>query len=107
MRTAADYQRAIRQGRRYRTHTLVAHYWCCEPSSQPARVGFSVSRQVGNSVVRHRVSRRLRHVSREQLASLPDGSLLVIRATPSAADADSQQLGHDLDHALRALRGSR
>jgi ribonuclease P protein component len=66
-----------------------------------------VSKAVGGSVVRHRVARRLRHLVRDRLDLLPDGSALVVRALPASAKASSAALGADLDRALaRALRRS-
>ena len=62
-----------------------------------------VGRTVGNSVVRHRVIRRLRHLVRDRLALLPAGSLLVVRALPPAALASSADLGRDLDSAFAKL----
>jgi ribonuclease P protein component len=73
------------------------------PGSAP-RVGFVVSKAVGNSVVRHRVTRRLRHLFRDRLGTVRPGCTLVVRALPSAAEADSADLGSDLDSALRRLR---
>lgn len=70
----------------------------------PTRVGFVVSKAVGNSVVRHRVTRRLRHLVRDRLGTLPSGCTLVVRALPPAAAAVSADLGGDLDAALRRLR---
>jgi ribonuclease P protein component len=65
-----------------------------------------VSKAVGNSVVRHGVVRRLRHVVAARLADLPPGSRLVVRALPASATASSAALAADLDAALRrALRG--
>ena len=69
----------------------------------PARAGFVVSRAVGNAVTRNLVTRRLRHLVRDRLGSLPAGSRLVIRALPSAAERSSEVLGRDLDDALRRL----
>jgi ribonuclease P protein component len=68
------------------------------------RVGFVVSKAVGNSVTRHRVVRRLRHLIRERLGTLPVRCSLIVRALPSAAAASSAELGQDLDAALRRLR---
>jgi len=66
-----------------------------------------VSKAVGGSVVRHAVARRLRHLVRPRLVSLPAGSRLVVRALPDSATASSDQLAVDLDAALeRALRKS-
>jgi ribonuclease P protein component len=69
-----------------------------------SKVGFVVSKAVGNSVVRHRVSRKLRHVARDRLDALPAGTSLVVRALPAAAEASSAELADDLDSALRRLR---
>lgn len=77
------------------------------PGSDP-RAGFVVSKAVGNSVVRHAVVRRLRHVVGPRLDVLPEGARLVVRALPDAAAASSSALGADLDLALeRALRTAR
>lgn len=67
------------------------------------RVGFVVSKAVGGSVVRHQVARRLRHLMRDRLVELPDGSDVVVRALAPAATASSAELGADLDAALRRL----
>jgi ribonuclease P protein component len=79
----------------------VTHYLALDPAAGDplpvARAGFVVGRAVGGSVVRHRTVRRLRHLVRDRLRLLPAGSLLVVRALPPAAEADSAQLGRDLD----------
>ena len=74
-----------------------------QPSGRPARVGFVVSKAVGNAVVRNRVKRRLRHLTREQLpalAVLPGSAVLVVRALPASATASQAELHADL---LRCL----
>jgi ribonuclease P protein component len=73
-------------------------------TGSPVRVGFVVSKAVGNSVVRHRVSRRLRHLVGDRLGTLAPGSTLVVRALPAAATASSAELGSDLDAAVRKLK---
>jgi ribonuclease P protein component len=75
------------------------------------RAGLVVSKAVGGSVVRHRVSRRLRHLLAPRLSTLPAGSLLVVRALPPSASASSAELAEDLDSglnsALRKASGAR
>jgi ribonuclease P protein component len=69
------------------------------------RAGFVVGKSVGNSVVRHRVTRRLRAVVLDQLDRLPATADLVVRARPEAADATSADLRRDLSAGLdRVLR---
>jgi ribonuclease P protein component len=72
------------------------------------RVGFVVGKAVGNSVVRHQVTRRLRAVVLDELPRLPACADLVVRARPEAAAATSQQLRADLRSGLdRVLSSSR
>lgn len=55
--------------------------------------------------MRHRVTRRLRHLVASRLPALPVDALLVVRALPPAAAASSAELADDLDAGLRsALR---
>jgi ribonuclease P protein component len=79
------------------------------PDAPPAgaRAGFVVGRSVGNSVVRHRVTRRLRAVVRDELHRLPARADLVVRARPEAADASSAVLHRDLSSGLDRLLGDR
>ncbi|MCU1616523.1 MAG: ribonuclease protein component [Frankiales bacterium] len=64
------------------------------------RAGFVVGKAVGNSVVRHRVTRRLRAVLLEELPRLPATADVVVRARPEAATATTQQLHRDLRSGL-------
>ncbi len=115
-----DYRAVLRgDGRRHRrragTDLLVVHASLPVPGpsdpespaapspTRPPRVGFVVSRAVGNSVVRHRVVRRLRALVAERIGRLPAGADLVVRAQPAAAAATSAQLGSDLDSALERV----
>ena len=104
LRTAADFAAVIKAGRRAGTRLLVVHALVEDRPSVP-QAGFVVSGKVGNSVVRHRVTRRLRPLVRAQLAVLAPGTAVVVRALPAAAVATSGELGADLRSGLTsALR---
>jgi ribonuclease P protein component len=96
---------AIRRGRRAGTRTVVLHLDLA-PAERDAesgaapRVGFVVSKAVGPAVTRNKVKRRLRHLARERLSSLPGSAVLVVRALPPAAGATYAELAGDLDKAL-------
>ena len=96
MRRPEDFSATIRRGARASSPRLVVHVDLTKDSSL---VGFVVSRVVGNSVVRHRVTRRLRHIVRELLGTREVGHL-VVRALPAAAQAPSDELRRDLVTAL-------
>lgn len=107
MRRSADYGMAVRLGRRTPRATIILHLVVTD-RPEPAKVGFVVTRSVGGAVVRNTVRRRLRHVVRDHVDMLPDGTLLVVRALPSAADAPTEQLRRDVSEGLaRALQRPR
>ena len=113
--SSRDFAPAIRSGRRTGTRTLVLHLATGTVADRgdgaSPRVGFVVSKAVGSAVVRNKVKRRLRHLARERLTSLPGSAVLVVRALPPAAQASYDELATDLDRALdrvtaRADRGT-
>lgn len=67
------------------------------------RFGLIVSKAVENAVVRHRTSRRLRHVCARLAVQLPDRFDVVVRALPAAATASSEELMRDVRKALQRL----
>ena len=118
LRRRQDFETTVRRGRRTGRRHLVVHFYVKPDRASdlsgtvdphvaraeiPPRAGFVVGRAVGTAVVRNRVKRRLRHLLRQHLHRLPAGSLIVVRALPPAAAADSAHLGSDLDAALGRL----
>jgi ribonuclease P protein component len=103
MRKRSEFTRAVRGGNRAGRSLVSGHLLRQPGSDEPARVGFVVSRAVGGAVVRNRVRRRLRHLARGYLGSLPEGSLLVVRANPRAATARQADLAAELDLVIQTL----
>ncbi len=103
MRRRTDFSAAIKSGSRAGRPLLVGHLLVRRGIAEPARVGFTVSRAVGPAVVRNRVKRRLRHLAAGYLQSLPEGSLLVLRANPQAATASQADLAAELGLVVRSL----
>ena len=70
------------------------------------KVGFIVSKKVGNSVVRHRITRQFRHIIRLWIdsAMLKSKEYLVVRALPGCAGTDSSTLARDMECALNKCR---
>jgi ribonuclease P protein component len=99
---ARSFRDVVRDGRRAGSRTLVVHL-VGESATPGPRVGLVVAKAVGNSVVRHRVQRQLRHLAREQLHLLPASAALVVRALPAAAGSSSRELGEDLTRCLRRV----
>lgn len=92
IRTGEDFKRIFKAGVRVRSEHLMAHSLKDTDDSHASRVGFIVSKAVGNAVTRNRVKRRLREIVRPMLTEFEPGTLLVLRALPEAAGADYTQL---------------
>jgi ribonuclease P protein component len=110
LRRRAQFAEAVRRGRRVGKRDVVVHLLFRREADGPAdpRIGLIVSKAVGDAVVRHRVSRRLRHVCAGLLGESATLEALesfdiVIRALPGAAQADSAALGAQLRSAVRRL----
>lgn len=58
-------------------------------------------------MVRNRIRRRLRHLVRDRISTLPAGATLVVRALPEAAALSHARLGADLDAAITAVLTAR
>lgn len=109
MRSRAEFTATVRAGRRAAS-PLLTGYLLPGSHDGPPRVGLIASRAVGGAVVRNRVKRRLRALLGGYVERLPRGSLLVVRAAPTAATARYADLAADLDLVLARLirrRGGR
>jgi ribonuclease P protein component len=116
LRRRPEFTTVVRSGRRVGRPTMVLHYLPDRgPLDRPAasrgpvaaasgpRAGFVVGKAVGNSVVRHRVTRRLRAAVVRELHRLPAEADLVVRARPEAAEAPFERLHADLRSGLDRL----
>jgi ribonuclease P protein component len=104
MRRRAEFTMAVRSGSRSGRRLLTGHLLVrADHPDEPPRIGFVVNRAVGGAVTRNAVRRRLRHLARGYLDSLPAGSLLVVRANPPAAAARQADLAAELDLVIGAL----
>ena len=83
-RHSADFSLTVRQGARAGRSNLVVHC-LLRDVEEPVRVGFTVGATVGNSVLRHRISRQLREIIKPLISTLPVGTNVVVRALPGAA----------------------
>lgn len=102
LRTRRDFLRVQNHGTRFqRTHMVLL----VAPGEEGrARVGYTVSRKVGNAVVRNRVRRRLKEIIRTHPELLSQGIDHVIVAYNNATTADFGTLEEELTCLLQRVR---
>lgn len=91
-----DFQIVYRRGKSYANRLLVMYV--LKNSSQKNRYGISVSKKVGNSVVRHHVTRLLRESYRLHEEMFNSGLDIVVIARGTARDASFHQISSALKH---------
>ena len=96
LRKTTDFASVRRDGRSRADRRLVVI--ARQNGTDTTRFGFSVSRRLGNAVVRNKIKRRLRAAAVE--VSVQDGWDLVVIARQGARVADFRTLKRSLDRLL-------
>jgi ribonuclease P protein component len=93
IKSSSDFARVTKTGRRISTNSLIGYLYS-ESNNDSAKLGLIVGKSIGNSVVRHRIARQIRHAVHEELNNFPNGTLLVVRAMkrPENAFTETQEL---------------
>jgi ribonuclease P protein component len=100
----AEFLRVQRIGVRFQTDHFVV-YAARFPGSQMVRLGTTVSRRLGNAVVRNRIKRRIRECFRLSLRwKLPAGTALVIIGRARAGAFEMPIIMGELDSTVARLQ---
>ncbi|WP_285243435.1 ribonuclease P protein component [Pseudarthrobacter sp. fls2-241-R2A-127] len=103
LRTATDFSTTVRSGVRNGRRNVVL-YAAAIAADEPSRIGFIVSKSVGNAVVRNLVKRRLREAAAASLREHATGLAIVVRALPASSSASWEQLLADYNAALETTQ---
>lgn len=100
-----DFRRVQGRGRKFRQPDLLLLYL---PGRAPrSRLGLTVSKKVGNAVVRNQVKRWLREGLRHEYARLEGIWDVVVIAHPSAASSGAADLRAQISFALSRIGSSK
>lgn len=98
LRKSSEISAVMRSGKRFSAKLVVLHV--AQGTSEQSKVAFAVGKNVGNSVVRHRITRQLRHIVAPAITRFPIGSHIVVRALPGSGSAHFNQLNENFEFAL-------
>jgi len=100
---SAEFRFLQRQGVRAESAHFVL-YAGRMPGEERSRLGVTVSRRIGNAVIRNRVKRRVREIFRLRLRPmLTEGTALVVIARSGAGELATAAIATELDAATRAV----
>lgn len=85
-----DFQAVYQSGKSYANKQLVMYIK--KTDNPDSRIGISVSKKVGNSIVRHRLVRLFRESFRLHLDELETGLDIVVVVRPAAKEAEYQTI---------------
>lgn len=98
LRKSLEIAQTLKVGKRYPAKFLVFHI--APGLTNRTRFAFAVGKNVGNSVVRHKVIRRLRHLVMDHYPKFPANSDVVVRALPGIDNASHSELQSSFESAL-------
>ena len=86
----SDFQIVYKNGTSYANRLLVMYVYPTD--GKETRIGISVSKKVGNSVVRHRVTRLIRESFRLNREHMDSGLDIIVVARAEAKDSDYKKI---------------
>ena len=102
LRSSSEIAKTLKSGDKFTSKLIVIHI--STGMSPTSKVAFAVGKPVGNSVIRHRITRRLRHILSSEISGVPEGSHIVVRALPGTATATFAELQENVRFALAKVR---
>ena len=101
LKNSSEFKRVYQCGKSFANKNLVMYV--LEKNDKENRLGISVSKKVGNSVVRHRVTRVIRECCRLHEKELIQGLDIVIVARPLAKEQGLMEIEEAFFHVGRKL----
>ena len=90
LKKTRDFQKVYHKGKSYANKYLVMYI--LKNGSERNRVGIAVGKKVGNSVVRHHLTRLIREVYRLQEENFRSGLDIVVIARPAAKEITYREM---------------
>ncbi|WP_199616894.1 ribonuclease P protein component [Paenibacillus alkalitolerans] len=100
LRKREDFSRVFKHGRAAANHQLVVYY---KPSSDAAsfRLGISVSKKIGNAVVRNMMRRRLKEIVRHMEERIAKRVDIVLIVRKPAVELQHPELKRSVQHVFK------
>jgi ribonuclease P protein component len=99
LRSNEDFKRVYKHGKSYWNRNLVIYLRKNELGY--SRIGFTVTKKVGNSVVRNKVRRRMREIIRKNIDKISGEYDIILVPKKNVVDIDYQTLESAIIHIFK------
>lgn len=86
----SDFQIVYKNGKSYANKLLIMYVY--KTGNEDTRIGISVSKKVGNSVVRHHITRLIREIFRLHREQTDSGLDIIVVARAAARESDYKKM---------------
>lgn len=97
LRKNMEFKKVYKSGKNYWNRNLILYVR--ENGLEESRIGISITKKVGNAVIRNKIKRRIREVNRDNLINIKKGYDIVIIPKKNAVDLSFK----DLESAVRHI----
>ncbi|RAV19528.1 ribonuclease P protein component [Paenibacillus contaminans] len=98
-----DFNHVYRRGKSVANQQFVL-YAMAQPKQEHFRLGVSVSKKIGNAVVRNRIRRMMKEIVRLHIPEIDGGVDFIIIARKPAADLEYAQMEKSIMHVLKRAK---
>jgi len=99
LRKNEDFKRIYKNGKNYYNRNLIMYIMKNE--LEDTRIGFTVSKKIGNSVVRNRVRRRIKEIVRKNFNNIKEGYDIILIPKKNVVDISHKELENAVFHIFK------
>lgn len=102
VKSDADFQQIFKKGKSFANRQFVIYY-LERPKQENYRIGISVSKKIGNAVVRNKMKRFIRQAFLELEGRVKEDSDFIIIVRKPAVDLSVNEVKKSLTHVLKKI----
>lgn len=99
LRNNMEFKRVYKDGKNYWNRNLILYVR--KNNMENSRVGYSITKKIGNSVVRNKVRRRMKEILRLNFSNVKDGYDLIFIPKRNVVDISYKELESAILHILK------
>ena len=99
LRNNDDFKKVYKKGKNYWNRNLILYIM--ENDLNHTRIGFSITKKIGNSVVRNRTRRRMKEICRQNLNNIKEGYDIIFIPKKNVVDITYEDLKSGMLHLLK------